>query len=393
MRGAEKIVELAPLKVLLVSPKPPPNGGIGRWTILLLRWLDGQQGVELRHVDISPRWRAVDDLRLFKRLTGGGVQGLRDGWRVLVQLVWFQPDVLHLTTSGSLAGVRDLAVLGLARFFPARTVYHIRIGRVPELVSTSGWEWRLLHLAMRLADKVVVIEQASQMALKSILPPEKVLRLPNAIDLKGLEQSRKQKAEGRNENGPVVRRVLYLGWVIPTKGMRELMEAWHELSPQGWELVVAGPGSEAYRQELAGIAGCGDSVRFLGEVSPRDGWLQMQRADIFVLPTYTEGFPNVILEAMAAGKAIIATSVGAIPEMLQAASEDPCGVVIEPRNVPALVRALRLVMAEEPLCTALGQRARAKVERCYSADAVFARLLALWRQLGEGADRRGAVSR
>jgi glycosyltransferase involved in cell wall biosynthesis len=67
----------------------------------------------------------------------------------------------------------------------------------------------------------------------------------------------------------------------------------------------------------------------------------MQAADLFVLPTYTEGFPNVILEAMAAGKAIISTRVGAIPEMLAVDENESCGLVIAPRDAGALVAALR----------------------------------------------------
>lgn len=387
---------MQPLRLLLVSPKPPPNGGIGRWTVLMLRWLRNQNGVELRHVDISPRWRAIDDVGFIKRLAGGGLQGVRDASRVLRQLICFQPDVLHLTTSGSLAALRDVVVLVLARCFHARTVYHIRIGRLPQLVGTSSWEWRLLHRAMRLADKVVVIEQPSELALKSVLPAEKLLRLPNAIDLEGLgAEGRGQKAEGSGRSSAVrgqssvasasvVHRVLYLGWVIPTKGMRELVEAWSELNLSQWELLVAGPGNEAYRKELGGVAGERGNLRFLGEVSPAEARRQMQRADLFVLPTYTEGFPNVILEAMAAGKTIVATGVGAIPEMLEADSAEPCGVVIEPHNIPALAQALRRVMDDGALRADLGRRARARVERCYDTNIVFPRLLTVWRELAEG---------
>ncbi len=388
---------MTPLRLLLVSPKPPPNGGIGRWTVLLLDWLRDRAEVQVRLVDISPRWRAVDDRGLLKRLIGGGLQGVRDFWWVLAQLVRFRPDVLHLTTSGSLAGLRDITVLGLARCFRCRAVYHIRMGRLPQLAGTAGREWRLLYWAMRLADRVVVIEQPSEMALKSVLPAEKLLRLPNAIHLRGLADMttlqdngttgrQDPETEGRRQTTALcpLKRVLFLGWVIPTKGMRELMEAWRELRSPGWELVVAGPGNEAYRQELAAVAGQDGSLRFLGEVSPAGAWGQMLEADVFVLPTYTEGFPNVVLEAMAAGKPIVATRVGAIPEMLNEDAPEPCGLVIEPRNAPALVDALRSVMQDKNLRVDLGRRARVKVERCYDTDIVFPRLVTLWRSLADG---------
>jgi glycosyltransferase involved in cell wall biosynthesis len=135
--------------------------------------------------------------------------------------------------------------------------------------------------------------------------------------------------------------VLYLGHMVPTKGMKESMEAWQQLRPQGWRLRLAGQGSAAYQKELPGIVGPDAGVEFLGDLPPEMAWRCMQAADLFVLPTYTEGFPNVILEAMAAGKAIISTRVGAIPEMLAVDENESCGLVIAPRDAGALVAALR----------------------------------------------------
>ena len=65
----------------------------------------------------------------------------------------------------------------------------------------------------------------------------------------------------------------------------------------------------------------------------------LSASDVFVLPSYTEGFPNVIIEAMAMGKPIIATSVGAIPEML----DEGCGVVVPPKDADSLQKALQKV--------------------------------------------------
>ncbi|HEY9175922.1 MAG TPA: glycosyltransferase family 4 protein [Verrucomicrobiae bacterium] len=374
------------LKLLLVAPKPPPNGGISRWTVLLLEWLQGRSGLEVGNVDISPRWRAVDDLGIPKRLVGGGLQGLRDTWHVWKQLSRFRPQVMHLTTSGSLAALRDVLFLSLARWFGAKSVYHIRMGRLPDMAGKRNWEWRLLLRAARRADRVAVLDQASERALQLVLPKERIVRLPNAIDLKALAVGRKESGEWRAENEN--HRVLYLGWVVPTKGVRELMEAWRQVHAAGWELVVAGPGDDGYQRELAALAGPEGRVRFLGNVSYSGAWELVQQADIFVLPTYTEGFPNAILEAMAAGRPIVASAVGAIPEMLEADTQRPCGVLIPPRDVSALAGALRRVMADPDLRAESGRRARAKVEREYDVETVFPRLVSLWEELA-GQNERG----
>lgn len=364
----------APFRLLLVSPTPPPNGGIGKWTVLLLDWLAHRPNILVRLVDISPRWRGVADLSIPKRLVGGSVQGLRDLCHVMAGLLVFRADLMHLTTPASLAGIRDIVFLSLARLCRVPAVYHIRVGTVPKLAKGGGWEWRLLRCAFWLARKVIVIDQASYTTLRGLLPPGKTVLLPNCIALDSAPLAQEGFEDG-------TRRILFLGWVIPGKGVSELMSAWKMAARRGWELIVAGPGDTAYRDEAIKLSGGDVRVRFLGPVSQPEGWKLMQQADVFVLPSYTEGFPNVILEAMAAGKAIVATPVGAIPEMLDAAGSTPCGVIVDAKDAQGLAAALSRLMCDSALRDRLGTQARAKVERSYNLEAVFNSLLGLWREV------------
>jgi len=370
------------IQLLLVSPKPPPNGGIGHWTLLLTGWLKQRADVLMTHVDTAPRWRTIDDLGILKRLVGGCVQGVRDVFLVLLQLVRNRPDVIHLTTSGSLAGVRDVTVLALARLFRTPTLYHIRFGRIPDLEKNGGWEWRILHQAMRLADMIMVIDASTERALKDSLPNGKIVRLPNGIVLKKQERPCSTTANG-------VRTVLFLGWVIPTKGIRELMDAWKSVRRDGWNLKVVGPGSSEYMNEMAGVVNNMAGVRFEGECSHEQAWKHMLDAEVFVLPSYTEGFPNVVLEAMATQKAILATDVGAIPEMLDAETPEPCGIVVRPRNASALADGLQRLLSDSSLRLELGKRARSKAEREYDAEVVFAEYVKIWRKLSEEHFQKG----
>jgi len=379
----------SPLRVLLVSPLPPPSGGIGRWTVLLLGWLQSKPGVAVRTVDTSPRWRAVEDMKLWKRVVGGILQGLRDGWRASLQLARFRPHVVHLNTSAQLRGPWDTVMLAVATMLGVRSIYHLRMGRLPQILARKRWEWWGLWGALRLADQVVVLDQESEEALKRVLPAKRVVRLPNAIA---------PPSPGVGHAGAEGPSVLYLGHVIPTKGMKELMEAWRELRPRGWRLQLAGLGSTTYQEALRQVVGPDAGVAFLGDLPPEAAWRCMQAAEVFVLPTYTEGFPNVILEAMAAGKAILSTRVGAVPEMLDADRDEPCGLVVKPRDVAALAAALRQLLSDPQLRETLGRRAQAKLARSYTTDVVFDRLLRLWnhaagRQANVGAPSCSVVAK
>jgi glycosyltransferase involved in cell wall biosynthesis len=168
---------------------------------------------------------------------------------------------------------------------------------------------------------------------------------------------------------------LYLGWVIPTKGIDELIEAWARLDLQRWRLRIIGPLGDVGYEERLMAQHRPNGAEFVGEMSHNEAMIALAKADAFVLPSYTEGFPNVVLEAMALGKPIVATRVGAIPEMLA----DGCGVLVAPRDVEALTDALSRVLQSNDLQYALGSRARDRALKEYRIDAVFGQLEKVWR--------------
>jgi glycosyltransferase involved in cell wall biosynthesis len=351
--------------VCLVAPIPPPYGGIAHWAQLLLRYAATRPDVQFDVVDIAPRWRAIHDLALWKRVVGGGAQLLRDVARFLWTLLRRRPDAVHLTTSGQLAILRDLAFGLVAAALRVPVVYHLRFGRVPEIARANTREWRLLRRAMARAARVIPIDLETEQAIRTHAPEVRVERVPNCVNPAELPSSPSQR--------PSRPTVMYLGWVIPTKGIAELVEAWARLAPTGWRLLAAGPGDEAYRRALldrfqpAGI-------EFPGELGHDEAMREMAAADVFVLPSYTEGFPNVVLEAMTLGKAIVATEVGAIPEMLAGGA----GLTVPPRSVDALTTALGRVLSDGVLRQELGGRASERALSEYAIDVVFERYKRIW---------------
>ena len=285
--------------------------------------------------------------------------------RVVAQLRR-HPDVLHLTTSGQLAVVRDLAVMAASAHFGVPVIYHIRFGRVPELAGGRSREWRVLARAMRRAHTVLVIDADTERAVQDSLPDVRVVRVSNCVDTTNLPQVTEQAGGERT--------VMFLGWVIPTKGIEELVQAWAQLRPDGWRLLVVGPGKTEYQNQLLAKYGP-KALEFSGEQPHDEAMRLLAAADVFVLPSYTEGFPNVVVEAMALGKPIVATRVGAIPEMLR----DGGGILVDRQDVGGLARAMAQVMADSDLRLHLGTRARQRAVSEYSLESVFAQYLAVWR--------------
>jgi glycosyltransferase involved in cell wall biosynthesis len=352
------------LKVCLVAPHPPPYGGIANWTVLIHRYAQSRRGVVLSEVDISPRWRAMDDRSVWKRALGGSLQLVRDYARFL-RVMRERTDVIHLATFGELGISRDLLIMATARREGVPSVYHLHFGRLPRIATENTFEWRMLAKAIRMAHTVIAVDPATVNTINLHLPGTRVLRIPNGIDLADLPQSIPRSS---------IRTVLYLGWVVPSKGISELVHAWKAITLEGWRCLVVGPGSDAYRKKILKDYEP-TNLEFLPEQSHKDALRLLATADVLVLPSHTEGFPNVIVEAMAMGKPIVATSVGAIPEMLA----DECGVVIPPNDVDALRIALLRVMSDTDLQASRGKRAQRKACIEYTIDKVFEQYLSVWR--------------
>ncbi len=144
--------------------------------------------------------------------------------------------------------------------------------------------------------------------------------------------------------------------LIPAKGISDLLEAAKrvkEEAPYVCFLIAGdGPYKEAFIREQRNL-GLGDTVFFLGH---RDDVPDiLSRLDLFLLPSHSEGLPLTILEAMAAGKAVLATRVGGIPEVIVHGEN---GLLVPPNSPGELASGILKLMADRELLTSLGERGR-----------------------------------
>jgi glycosyltransferase involved in cell wall biosynthesis len=133
--------------------------------------------------------------------------------------------------------------------------------------------------------------------------------------------------------------ILYVGRLDVNKGLREMMAAVSRLASghPRLQLVVVGEGLfEKELRELAGQAGLSGRVRLPGACSSSEVAQWMTASDVFCLPSYSEGCPNVLVEALACGRPVVATAVGGIPELVTA----NCGILVPPRDADQLADAL-----------------------------------------------------
>lgn len=175
--------------------------------------------------------------------------------------------------------------------------------------------------------------------------------------------------------------LLAVGNLYAVKGHRFLVQAIADLLPRYPEthLLIAGRGDqEAPLRALADELGFAGHLHLLGL---RDDIPQLlAAADLFVMPSLSEGLPIAILEAMFAGKPIVASDVGDIAAALGAGTSCAGGVVVSPGDHHALCDALAALLADPSTARAIGAAGRARAETEYHVDRMTSRYVALYRR-------------
>jgi glycosyltransferase involved in cell wall biosynthesis len=191
--------------------------------------------------------------------------------------------------------------------------------------------------------------------------------VPNGVELRD---------EVAPPEGPSV--VLCVANLLPYKGHDVLFRAFAGARRDGRageiELRLAGAGpQEASLRTLAHELGIQGAVRFLGAVP--DVPAEIERSTFTVLPSLSEGMPNAVLESMAASRAVIASDVGGVPELLDGGG----GVLVPPADVPALAAAMSELVEDPGRAREIGRQGRAIAERRYSVEAMVSGTLERYR--------------
>ncbi len=175
--------------------------------------------------------------------------------------------------------------------------------------------------------------------------------------------------------------VLFLGRLGKRKGVYDLLDAVAQLAPEfsGLRLLLGGDGDLDGVRERAEALGIADRVRLLGWVRGADKEHLLASAGVYALPSYNEGLPMSVLEAMAAGLPILSSPVGGIPDAVEDGVE---GYLVNPGDVAALATRLRQLLSDPGLAEGMGQAARRKIEWCFSAQAIIPRLGRIYCDLG-----------
>jgi glycosyltransferase involved in cell wall biosynthesis len=168
--------------------------------------------------------------------------------------------------------------------------------------------------------------------------------IPNGVDLKPFKDINREEARTRLHIRKDERIIIFVGSLLPIKGVNYLIEAMNPIHKRATntKLFIVGDGPEKKQLEsLAQRLGANEFVWFLGRVEREEVPPYLMASDVFVLPSLSEGFPLVVLEAMAAGLPLVTTDLEQLSEIIK---QDVNGFLVEPRNSAQIAEKVLLVL-------------------------------------------------
>ena len=347
-------------RILMLGTAPEGRGGVAA---LVAALRDGGlfERAQIRYVSTHREGAFLDKV-------GAAASGFR---QAAAAFLWRRPAIVHAHAASHASFARKSLLLWLARCAGCRTIFHLHGGGFRQFATgeSGALTRRWIRHTLERSSLVIALTEGWAAFLRGYAPRARVTVVPNAVPLRPL-------GEGAAEPG----RVLFLGRVEAAKGVHELLDAVALLAPRfpALRLVLAGSGEREAWHRAALARGIDGRVELTGWLDGAARDAELARAAVFCLPSHAEGLPMALLEAMAAGKAVVATRVGGMPEALR---DGENGLLVPARDAAALAAALARLLEDAQLGARLGRRARATVEQHYSTEAVCGRLAAIYNDL------------
>lgn len=380
MRGAFQSTQDGTFKIALISlTYPPVEGGIASHLAEVAQEL-AKRGFEVhivtRRSPGSLIFEQAGNLFIHRIATLGPRLIASPSFivRTIICLHEIKPCLVH--SHEMLLPTTTSALYKLFTRTPVVTTVHCSgpdIGEAARLERSMLGVLRQYWLP-RQVDYFIVISQIIEKELRVIgVPKSKLVPIPNGIDMERFTPSSdSERVALRRQLGlPEGFIVIYTGRLDGIKRVENLISVWANIQkvfPEATLLIVGtGPDEDALRRSA------GSGIVFTGNV--KDVATYLRAANLFVLPSISEGFSLSTLEALACGLPVIATRVGAIPELIQHGQN---GWIVDADNLKDLENALIKLIDNPALCASFGLAGRRSVERDYSISSTTSKLADLY---------------
>lgn len=347
------------IKVLMVGPDRTVHGGIS--AVVNEMYAAGLD----KRVDLKYIGTMKEGSKLKKLFVAAFAYA-----RFLRELAWC--DVVHVHFSSDASYYRKSYFMRAAHRHGKKLVLHQHGGDFKTFynVELGDSKKKRLRDTLSMGDVMLVLTRSWKEFFSGIVSGDKIMVFPNGV-MTGAGSGFSNKNKDFNK-------ILFLGRICKDKGIEELLAAMklvHEDYPEV-KLYIGGIYEDEYFREK--VDSCGDYVKYLGWVSGQEKDSYLEECGILVLPSYYEGFPVSIIEAMLRRSAVVASNVGGIPDIIQDGAD---GILIPPKDSEAIKNSLEKLISDTNFAMDLGEKGREKVLKNYSIEKNIDKLVGIYSKL------------
>ena len=279
------------------------------------------------------------------------------------------PNVLLITGTGNLF-LEQMWFILLAKIFRIKVILHYHGPFYLFWEESSIFKRKCIGFFYGLLDTMIVLSQRDCKCARIFLREGKFTIIPNYVTMRDYQLASEKKMSVEDN----IVKIIFIGGINPLrKGLEDLISVMNEIIPveKDVRFILSG-GGEVRKCLTADIhSNCWQRVDYVGWLSERQKRKMYKNSDIMVLPSYDEGMPYVLIEAMASGMAIVSTDVGGIPELIPS---EKYGIIIQPGDTTALKDSLLLLIRNSALRESMGGKNIKRIKKYYTQDIIFDRI-------------------
>lgn len=305
------------MKILLISPIPPPVGGIATWTEQYLKWLTQKQ-FNVYHVNTS---KSEGNLESNRKKSNQFIRTRKIINNLRMKIKKINPDIIHLNTSCAKFGLmRDYLCAKMAKKSKTKLIVQYHCNIIDQVRKNPISKYFLKKIS-NIADKNIVLNKTSQDYLFNNTHNYSEV-IPNFIS----ESFLIKESKIINDNIYIIS---FVGHIRISKGILEIIEVARKKSDIIFKLV--GPIDEEIKNISIPL-----NIHLMGAMSTKEIKEILKTTDVFLFPTHTEGFSIALLEAMSCGLPIVTTPVGANIDMI----ESNGGIIVKTNDIEGILNAI-----------------------------------------------------
>ena len=341
------------IKILTVGNHPTVKGGITSVIQQILAYDWQSRGIEMSFI---PTYMECGNIKKILYFAFAYI-------RVLLFLIIRRPDAVHIHMSYRGSFYRKHAIYKLCKRFHIKVIMHLHGSEFEKWYCTCADEKRQkIRTLLKGCDAFIVLGEQWEKAVLDIEPATKTVVVNNTVRLS------KEMCSWNEEE----KKILFLGVLIERKGVADLIEAIRLLKEekqiQNMKFLIAGSGKEeANLKQLAKKYKLEENIEFLGWINSQQKQELLKNSQLLVLPSYNEGLPIAVLEAISYGLPVVATDVG---DMTAAVFHEENGCLFKPGDVAALKESITYVLSDKERYETMSECSR-KIARTRFSEADF----------------------